>query len=477
MSATTATSDPVERTIDGKKRYFRTITTRQNRAITNTKIVEEIIVYKTVTDSQGRKSFEKDPEATEELINTRKSESPSLVTDIPENGGKSYITVRDGGNDTIYSEVALRKEFAEQGQTSFTTQLNEASAEALSSAFPSTSIESQTSFWAAQLSPDDNVAQYDVDADPPTVNLETIQGPLAPINIDIQPADGGRKTDYEDLFYPLDIVRSSQDRIRFKMRAQSGRSISINPFSGNPFSFGKPTITPITGSVTLPIQGGVQDQNQVDYTESRLNPVTGLMAAAAMDPAGAAKLLLDALKAPAEDIQKAIASPEAQNIINVLRVYLAQSAVGGSGLIPRTTGAILNPNMELLLNSPALRNFQFSFKMSARSAPEATQIKKIIRFFKQGMSVKQSQQTLFVISPNIFNIEYLTGSKTHPSIGQIKPCALTALNTNYTPDGTYMTYDDPSRTMTSYEMNMQFTELEPLTESDYTNVNEGSIGF
>ena len=261
------------------------------------------------------------------------------------------------------------------------------------------------------------------------------------------------------------------------MTAQAGRSIKINPFSGNPFSFGKRTITPISGSVTLPIQGGVQDQNQVDYTESRLNPVTGLMAAAAMDPAGAAKLLLDALKAPADDIQAAIASSEAQNIINVLRVYLAQSAVGGSGLIPRTTGAILNPNMELLLNSPALRSFQFSFKMSARSAPEATQIKKIIRFFKQGMSVKQSQQTLFVISPNIFFIEYLTGSKTHPSIGQIKPCALTALNTNYTPDGTYMTYDDPSRTMTSYEMNMQFTELEPLTESDYTKVDEGSIGF
>ena len=324
---------------------------------------------------------------------------------------------------------------------------------------------------------DNNVAQYDVDTDPPTVNLETIQGPLAPINIDIQPAEGGRKTDYEDLFYPLDIVRSSQDRIRFKMTAQAGRSIKINPFSGNPFSFGKRTITPISGSVTLPIQGGVQDQNQVDYTESRLNPVTGLMAAAAMDPAGAAKLLLDALKAPADDIRAAIASPEAQNIINVLRVYLAQSAVGGSGLIPRTTGAILNPNMELLLTSPALRTFQFSFKMSARSAPEATQIKKIIRFFKQGMSVKQSQQTLFVISPNIFFIEYLTGSKTHPSIGQIKPCALTALNTNYTPDGTYMTYDDPSRTMTSYEMNMQFTELEPLTESDYTKVDEGSIGF
>ena len=218
------------------------------------------------------------------------------------------------------------------------------------------------------------------------------------------------------------------------MEARSGRTITFNLSQQNPFSFGRRTTTNIAGSVTLPIQGGIQDTNSVDYTESRLNPVTGLMAAASMDPTGAAKTLLDALRSPAEDIQGALNAPETQNIINVLRVYLAQTAVGGSGLIPRTTGAILNPNMELLLNSPTLRKFSFNFRMSARSAPEATQIRKIIRFFKQGMSVKRSSSSLFVISPNIFKIAYLTGSgQTHPSIGRIKDCALTAINTQYPP--------------------------------------------
>ena len=42
------------------------------------------------------------------------------------------------------------------------------------------------------------------------------------------------------------------------------------------------------------------------------------------------------------------------------------------------------------------------------------------------------------------------GFRDHPSIGKIKDCALTAINTQYTPDGTYMTYDDDARTMTSY---------------------------
>ena len=70
----------------------------------------------------------------------------------------------------------------------------------------------------------------------------------------------------------------------------------------------------------------------------------------------------------------------------------------------------------------------------------------------------------------MFRINYLTGEgRQHPSIGRIKDCALTAINTEYTPDGTYMTFDDADRTMTSYKITMRFTELEPVTEDDYGN--------
>ena len=100
------------------------------------------------------------------------------------------------------------------------------------------------------------------------------------------------------------------------------------------------------------------------------------------------------------------------------------------------------------------------------------------------MSVKKSNTSLFIVSPNQFRIQYLAGgegniSKDHPSIGKIKECALTSLNTNYTPDNTYMTFDDEARTMTSYEITMRFKELTPLTESDYleTAAREDSIGY
>ena len=77
----------------------------------------------------------------------------------------------------------------------------------------------------------------------------------------------------------------------------------------------------------------------------------------------------------------------------------------------------------------------------------------------------------------MFNIQYLTdGGMQHPSIGRIKECALASINTQYTPDGTYMTFDDEKRTMTSYQIDMTFIELEPLTETDYLNADHDVAG-
>ena len=266
---------------------------------------------------------------------------------------------------------------------------------------------------------------------------------------------------------------------------QSGRNLDFSLERGdNLFTFGERKISNTLGSVTLPIQGGIADSNTVSYQDGTLSPVTGALASVALDPVQAVSQALELLNKDVGELQESLASPASQNVINVLRTFLAQTAVGAQGLIPRTTGAILNPNIELLLKAPNLRSFNFNFKMSARSRTEAEQIRKIIRFFKQGMSVKRSTSSLFILTPNLFNIQYLAAGegnllRDHPSIGKIKNCALTAINTQYTPDGTYMTFDDEARTMTSYNIQMQFKELEPLTETDYaeTAAREDSIGY
>lgn len=305
---------------------------------------------------------------------------------------------------------------------------------------------------------------------------------LDPNSFDITVSD--RKTNYENLFYPQDIATTGQDRIKFTMFFQSGRSVGFDLERGdNPLGLGTRTITNISGSVTLPIQGDIKDTNAVEYDRASLSPITGGLASIAMNPQGAGRAIANVINAP-NKLTDALSTQEGSNIINALKVFLAQSAVGTSGLIPRVTGAILNPNIELLLKAPTLRTFQFSFRMSARDEDEARQIRKIIRFFKQGMSVKRSNTSLFIVTPNLFKIQYLAGNddggfRDHPSIGKIKNCALSSINTQYTPDGTYMTYDDNARTMTSYSINMTFTELEPLTETDYIQdvARDDEIGF
>ena len=295
-----------------------------------------------------------------------------------------------------------------------------------------------------------------------------------------------RKTEYENLFYPEDISTSRQDRIRFTMFYQSGRSFNFNlnaEGADDLFTFGKRNTKTINGSVTLPIQGGISDTNAVQYSDNELSPIQAAGAGIILNPNEAFQSASQLFQGGAEAFQNMLSSPEVQSIVNALKVSLAGTAVGAN-LTARTTGAILNPNLELLLNKPLLREFEFKFRMSARDRKEASQIRKIIRFFKMGMSVKKSNTSLFIVSPNQFRIQYLAGgegniSKDHPSIGKIKECALTSLNTNYTPDNTYMTFDDEARTMTSYEITMRFKELTPLTESDYleTAAREDSIGY
>jgi hypothetical protein len=158
---------------------------------------------------------------------------------------------------------------------------------------------------------------------------------------------------------------------------------------------------------------------------------------------------------------------------------LAGDATGtNKNIFTRTTGAVLNPNLELLFTGPKLRGFQFNFSLSAREKAEAIVIKKIIRFFKQGMSVKRAASTLFLKAPNTFNIQYIHKNKDHPWINRIKECALTNFTVNYTPAGNYATFEDGA--MTQYDITLSFSELDPIYDDDYTaldNDKDTQIGY
>ena len=169
------------------------------------------------------------------------------------------------------------------------------------------------------------------------------------------------------------------------------------------------------------------------------------------------------------------AGPTAGAVGNAFAAVAA--GVDSEALLARTTGMVMNPNMELLFKGPTLRPFSFKFKLSPRGQTEAENIIRIIRFFKQGSAPIRSQSNLFLKSPHIFKITYIhrgEAGELHKKLNAFKTCALQGFGVNYTPTGNYATYQDG--TMVAYDINMSFTEITPIFNDDY-DMDDSFIGF
>jgi len=293
----------------------------------------------------------------------------------------------------------------------------------------------------------------------------------APVNLQDKIGSSGQSRTGENSFgthrYPLDLNSSSQDKIKFDMLEYSPRGFqqgdekNLSAFA-NRQSIAKRK--PL-GTVFLPITSGISEANSCGWGEDRMDPGQALLANVALT--SIQQGLTEGFNVVA-NAAEAAAGAGNKDVKALAASGFAQAASGVGGILARTQGAVINPNLELLFNGPALRPFSFTFKMSARSELEAKEIIKIIRFFKQGMSPQKSSSNLFIKAPHTFKISYMRGKTgPHPFIGEIKECALQSFNVNYTPEGQYATFHDGP--MISYEIQMQFTELEPVFNEDYGN--------
>ena len=278
----------------------------------------------------------------------------------------------------------------------------------------------------------------------------------------------------------LRFGEGGQDFLKIDMMKYEPKEITGNADSGMlGLSDRKKDRTSI-GTVILPIPGGIQDSQAVSWGEDRMDATQIALANIA-------------LSAITEGIGEGInqtgkiagnITKSGGDVGKALATKIAGSAAGAGNLLTRATGAIMNPNMELLFSGPNLRTFSFSFLLAPRDKKEAQSVIKIIRFFKQGMSPIRSKSRLFLRSPHTFRLAYkhkaaesVTGDqKDHPFLNKFKECALNSFGVNYTPQGQYSTYEDG--VMTSYQMTMGFQELEPVYNDDYGNATFPSeIGF
>ena len=244
-------------------------------------------------------------------------------------------------------------------------------------------------------------------------------------------------------------------------------------------------------NIELPIPQELNDSNQVTWGDDRVNAIelAGLAIAQKFMEDGPA----DAIQKSQQAIRAMVSGMEFNDIgsqtTNAIRAAISGAAIGALGsnvsaksVIARSTGQILNSNLELLFQGVNLRSFPYSITFSPRSIDEARVVKAIIRSLKQSMAPKAgeyngSAQGIFLKSPDLFQLEYLKDGAPHPFLNKFKLAALTGMAVNYTNSGTYTSYEDG--TPVNLRMDLTFKEINPIYFEDYLpgNGGDGGVGF
>ena len=297
---------------------------------------------------------------------------------------------------------------------------------------------------------------------------ETPPPPATPVPV---PAKNPPKSEkFQQLRYPRESIENGQDYIKFDILnykrlglvsgAEGVRSDKSN----------------VLGTIILPIPAQISDSNTANYGASSMNNLQaqGIGAAAGFMQSG------NFTQAGA-NLQGIVETLNANK--DVITQGLAAAAINSFGgnitleqVMARSSGAIINPNQELLFSGPGLRQFKFSFKFTPRFEKESLEVKKIIKAFKRNMAPKGGGQDLLG-TPNIFQINYMQGSGEHRFLHKFKLCALTNMSVNYTGDGVHATYHDG--TPISMQMDLSFNELSPIYSEDYNEIEtfeKGHLG-
>lgn len=357
--------------------------------------------------------------------------------------------------------------------------------------------------------------------------LGNIQGNLAEVAND---QFGLPTKDNSVKIYPLALMKEKQDVVlieQFKYVApnkdqftnkRSANQILTQGVIQNDFRFKEI----VGGSVTLPMPQSFEEKRGVQFGEDTMNTLaagltqrvlgdfggyagTALAGAAAnaVTQGAAAKLSggatgfsfsglggtarsLVAGKAAFDILRSGMANSASGasllgSTVSSLMLKAAGMNVAAETILARGAGIIPNPNMELLFRSPELRNFGFAYKLTARGRDEAKMIRRIIRYFKEGMSPRKEPggNNYFLKTPNVFKIQFKTSNRQNQSMPKFKTCALRGFTTDYSPDKMWAAYHDGHPV--SVTIVMEFGELEPIYQNDFYNkeygIAEDGIGF
>ena len=384
--------------------------------------------------------------------------SELIQSDNASGASQKTIGARNASGNITWSKdaSALIKSNASKFKKASDNQIN-----SLQNELTTTAVEKQGLNAAAGKGNRDNTdGNTDSSQSKPTPKVQDKTGELSGSSA----ANEVARNSYDrTLCYPTTMRRNLQDNIK----------IDVIKFNPKVIKEGKSLDRvkgAAIGTVVLPIPGSVNDTNKTDWGSGSINPVQ--MAAANITKTALGD---NGGQAAMDEIGGAMQKAQGDEMTEkALKNFFTEQLTGTTDLLSRTTGAVLNPNMELLFKGPALRAFSFSWKMSPRDQKESIVIAKIIRMFKQSMAPQKTSSGLFLKAPNIYQLTFQQGTGPHKFLPKMKECALNDCAVNYTPDGGYMTYDNSA--MVAVEMSLSFQEMEPIYNNDMSHEDD-SIGY
>jgi hypothetical protein len=127
-----------------------------------------------------------------------------------------------------------------------------------------------------------------------------------------------------------------------------------------------------------------------------------------------------------------------------------------------SAGVAKNPQVELLFENIANREFLFDFKFVPRNPQESKDIIKIIQTFRffAAPEIPTLGKGRYFIPPSEFDIQFMVGNKINPNLPLISTCVLEGIDVNYGSAGQWTAFFDGMPVEIS--MQLRFKEVEIL---------------
>ena len=214
----------------------------------------------------------------------------------------------------------------------------------------------------------------------------------------------GYSSGAEGLMYPLEL-RNQADRpcIEFTAYDTSSGDVQLK-------------------TIWFPCPAGIEINDQATYNTIDLGALGGALNTA-FEAAGGAGNVVDKASGVGKSLVNQVKSARAGEV-----TALAAMALPGYGdKLQFKAKTILNPNTNTNFTGNSIRNFNFAFKMIARSEQEAREIQRIHRTFRKYTYADSNgnQQNLTLRYPPVWRIRFLDGQKNENTyIPKIFSCYL-----------------------------------------------------